>query len=82
MSSSVLDGIKVAIRNLNTGISETDTTSAITGDGRYLITLVDILGNSVAQVGDILEISAVDTTGIFAVMSIRHTVTPDEISAR
>ena len=80
-SELVADSIKVTIRNLNTGESATDFTGTIAGDGCYLITLVDILRNSAAQVGDILEISALDTTGKFEVMSIRHTVTHDEILA-
>jgi len=80
-SELVSDGIKVTIRNLNTGEIATDFTSAIAGNGGYLITLVDIFGNRAAQVGDILEISAFDTTGKFELMSIRHTVTLDGILA-
>jgi hypothetical protein len=57
-TGAVINDLSVTVRHFSTGASMTDTTS----DGIFSITFV-YLGDHLARVGDILEISAYNSTG-------------------
>jgi len=87
-SSSALNGIEVRVKNLRTGQSMKEITglSAVlaqagvtTGDGCFAIAFVDILGSRAAKAGDVLEVKAVDLSGVFACEPIKYVVTAKDI---
>ncbi|MBM3239148.1 T9SS type A sorting domain-containing protein [Candidatus Poribacteria bacterium] len=73
-TGKVINDLSVTVRHLSTGVSMTDTTS----DGIFSITFV-YLGDQLAHVGDILEISAYNSTGSFRLDPIRHVLTEADI---
>jgi hypothetical protein len=73
-STSSRQALSVTVRHFSTGVSMTDTTS----DGIFSITFV-YLGDQLAHVGDILEISAYNSTGSFRIDPIRHVLTESDI---
>jgi hypothetical protein len=73
-TGEAINDLSVTVRHFSTGASMTDTTS----DGIFSITFV-YLGDQLAHVGDILEISAYNSTGSFRLDPIRHVVTESDI---
>jgi hypothetical protein len=73
-TGSAINGLSVTVRHFSTGAIMTDTTS----DGIFSITFV-YLGDQLAHVGDILEISAYNSTGSFRIDPIRHVLTESDI---
>jgi hypothetical protein len=80
-TGQALNGIKVTVNNLSTGMSVTTDIGSTAGNGQYLNILADLTGNRAAQVGDILEVKALDSTGVFGVEPIRYIVTPEDVKA-
>jgi hypothetical protein len=54
-----LDGLELVVKNLRTGQQVLTTTGAVGEEGRYVVTLADLTGNSAAQAGDVLEVAVV-----------------------
>ena len=74
-TTTPLNGVKVRVSNLRNKASA----FGVSKSGRYTATLIDIPGNCAAQVGDILEITAIDNTGNLMMKTIHHTVTEDDV---
>jgi hypothetical protein len=73
-STSSGQALSVTVRHLSTGASMTDMTS----DGRFSVTFV-YLDNQLVRVGDIIEITAYNSSGNFRIDPIRYTVTESDI---
>jgi hypothetical protein len=69
-TGEVINDLSVTVRHFSTGVSMTDTTS----DGRFSVTFV-YFDNHLVRVGDILEITAYNSTGDFRIDPIRYVVT-------
>ena len=76
-----LNGMQVRVRNLNNQQDANNTTGTVSGDGRYVVILMDFLRNAAAQTGDVLELTVFDPTGTYSVESIRHPLSASEIKA-
>jgi len=76
-----LNGMQIRARNLNNQQDANSTTGTVSGDGRYVVILMDFLRNSAAQTGDVLELTVFDPTGTYSVESIRHPLYASEIKA-
>jgi len=76
-----LNGMLVRVRNLNNQQDANNTAGTVSGDGRYVVTLMDFLHNSAARIGDVIEITVSDATGTYSVESIRHPLSANEIKA-
>ena len=70
-------GFQVTVKNLSTGKVDT----AVTDDEAvgYQLTFVDMETGRVAQIGDILEISAQSPNPLIGVQPLRHIVTPADV---
>ena len=70
-------GIRVILKNLSTGREA----AAVTGDNEadYRLTIVDIETGQAAQIGDILEISAISPDASIGVQPLRYTVTAEDV---
>ena len=70
-------GIRVILKNLSTG---REATAVIADDGAgYQLTIVDIETGQAAQIGDILEISAISPDASIGVQPLRYTVTAEDV---
>ena len=69
--------IRVSLKNLSTGRE----VAAVTGDNEasYRLTIVDIETGRAAQIGDILEISAISPDASISVQPLRYTVTAEDV---
>ena len=70
-------GFRVAVKNLSTGRQVATTTSD--AEAGYRLTVVDIETMRVAQVGDILDISAQSFNPFIGVEPLRYTVTAEDV---
>jgi len=80
VTGAALNELSVIVRNLSTGVSLTDTTGSIAGNGRFSITFVNINGY-VAKVGDALEVNVIAQDGNFRVEPIRYTLAETDIAS-
>ena len=70
-------GIRVILKNLSTG---REAAAVIADDGAgYQLTIVDIERGQAAQIGDILEISAISPDASIGVQPLRYTVTAEDV---
>ena len=70
-------GIRVILKNLSTG---REAAAVIADDGAgYRLTIVDIETGQAAQIGDILEISAISPDASIGVQPLRYTVTAEDV---
>ena len=70
-------GIRVILKNLSTG---REAAAVIADDGAgYQLTIVDIETGQAAQIGDILEISAISPDASIGVQPLRYTVTAEDV---
>ena len=69
--------IRVILKNLSTGRE----VAAVTGgdEASYQLTIVDIETGRAAQIGDILEISAISSDASIGVEPLRYTVTAEDV---
>ncbi|MBM3236973.1 T9SS type A sorting domain-containing protein [Candidatus Poribacteria bacterium] len=73
------NNVKVVVKNLNNGLSGFDITGTVGDDGRYVVTFADLEGNCAAQVGDVIEVIALEPTGAFSGEPIRYTIKANDI---
>ena len=70
-------GIRANLKNLSTG---REAAAVIADDGAgYQLTIVDIETGQAAQIGDILEISAISPDASIGVQPLRYTVTVEDV---
>ena len=70
-------GIRVILKNLSTGREVATVTGG--DEAGYRFTIVDIETGQAAQIGDILEISAISPDASIGVQPLRYTVTAEDV---
>ena len=78
-TGATLNNVKVAVNNLNNGLSNFSVTGMVADDGRYVVTLADFLQNRAVQVGDVIEVVANESKGAFCEESVRYTIKENDI---